>query len=157
MVTVTVVNACAGMAGRASTATVQPAGMRVHRKMVCCAVGVGTASAASVSAETLEPRDPPVNAALPVETPVTRNGSVSTSSFSSVLSFLCDQSLNDIWQTPTSNCTISVCSQTDIKTHGPRAPVSLSLEHQPLTCLFLGLDCPKLQCHISLVVADVPH
>lgn len=76
--TVTVVNACAGMAGRASTATVQPAGMRVHRKMACCAAGVGTVSAASVSAETLEPRDPPVNAALPVETPVTRDGAASS-------------------------------------------------------------------------------
>lgn len=95
-VTVTVANACAGMAGQASTATAQPAGTHVHLRMECYAVGVGTVSVASVSAETREPQDPPVNAVLPVATPVTLNGNVSTSLFSSVASFLCDRCLNDI-------------------------------------------------------------
>lgn len=96
MVTVTVVSACAGTAGQASTATVQPTGTPVHPRMECCAVGVGTVSAASASAETLEPQDPPVNAVLPVATPVTLNGNVSTSLFYSVASSPCDQRLNDI-------------------------------------------------------------
>lgn len=92
--TVTVVSAFAGKAGQANTVTVQPTGTHVHLKMECCAVGVGTVSAASASAETLEPQDPPVNAVLPVVTPVTLNGNVSTSLFSSVASSPCD--LNDI-------------------------------------------------------------
>lgn len=94
--TVTVASVCAGMAGQVNTATVQPTGTRVHLRMECCAVDVGTVSVASVSAETLEPQDPPVNAVLPVATPVTLNGNVSTSLFSSVASSFCDQRLNDI-------------------------------------------------------------
>lgn len=78
MGTVTVVNACAGKAGLASTATVQPAGTPVHLRTECCAVDVGTASAASVSAGTLEPQDPPANAVPPVATLVTLSGNVST-------------------------------------------------------------------------------
>lgn len=84
--TVTAESVCAEMAGQASTATVQPAGTRVRLRMECYAVGVATVSAASVSAETLEPQDPPVNAVLPVATPVTLNGNVSASLFSSVAS-----------------------------------------------------------------------
>lgn len=96
MVTVTVVNACAEKAGPASIATVQPAGTRVHLRMGCCAVGVGTASVASVSAGTLEPQDPPVNAVLPVVTLVTLNGNVSILFILFVARFPCDQRLNDI-------------------------------------------------------------
>lgn len=91
MVTVTAVNVCAGMAGLASTATAQPAGTRVPLRMECCAAAVGTASVASVSAGTLEPQDPPVNAVLPAVTLVTLEGNVSTS-----FVLFCDQSLNDI-------------------------------------------------------------
>lgn len=77
MGTVTVANVSAGKAGQASTATVQPAGTHVHLRMEYCAVDVGTASVASVSAGTLEPRDPPVNAVPPVVTLVTLSGAAS--------------------------------------------------------------------------------
>lgn len=71
---VTAGNACAGPAGRASTATAPPAPTPAARRTGCSAAGEGTASVASVFARTPEPPARPVNVVLPVAIPVTLNG-----------------------------------------------------------------------------------
>lgn len=76
---VTVANACAGPAGRASTVTAPPARTPACPRTGRSAAGEGTASVASVFARIPEPLDRPVNVALPVVIPVTLNGNVSTS------------------------------------------------------------------------------
>lgn len=89
-------NACAGVVGPESTATVPPAQTPASPKTARSAAGAGTASVASVSARTLEPRDPPVNDVLPVVTPVTLNGKVSPLFCPFMDRFSGDQSSNDI-------------------------------------------------------------